>query len=86
MELECGQLLQEELRSQKYVFNHVIKQTKLTNYKGVFGKFKMDVKLRKFKNEKVKNNGTCYCCDIKGHFVREYHKIKQDWKNKLKDF
>jgi hypothetical protein len=78
MELECGQLLQEELQSKKYVFNHVIKQTKLTNYKSVFGKFKMDVNLRKFNNEKVKNNGTCSCCDIKGHFVKEYHKIKQD--------
>jgi hypothetical protein len=78
MELECGQLLKEELQFEKYVFNHVITQTKLTNCKGVFGKFKMDVNLRKFNNEKVKNNGTCYCCDIKGHLIKEYHKIKQD--------
>jgi hypothetical protein len=36
----------------------------------------MDVNLSKLKNEKVKSNGTCYCCDIKGHFIKKYHKIK----------
>jgi hypothetical protein len=44
----------------------------------------MGCKWEEVQEWEAKKRGACYNCGTKGHFVKECHKKKQDWKNKFK--
>jgi len=84
MELVCGQLLQEELWcNQKVWFNQGTKHETL-NVKRCFWQVQKNYRLEEFQIWKAKEERNLLNLGIKGHFARECHKKKQDWKNKFK--
>jgi len=67
---------------QKVHFDHGLRHETLID-KGVFGKFKMVVDWRKFKNKK---KGACYNCGFKSHFCKKMSQEKTRLKEQIQRF